>query len=206
MQDPVRPFCRTSRYEFKRQRCNLIELDIKGGDCDRSRIVVGNRHWKWFDKGTHCDEELAKGHFVLAGRHRTSGNVEQSVAQVKNMILGEAIPIKKLNHGLEVVQMNSIPVPSDLHLRCMRSKELNIRVWVVEQRHNQTPRLWTLLQLKELLLRPPRCLNVLSRYVCILNYLDEQKLAAEPLSQAIVYPAYKSSLFNVGLWQNWERS
>lgn len=46
------------------------------------------------------------------------------------------------------------PVSSDLHLRCMRPKELDIRIAVVQEGYHKPPCFWSFLDFEDLLLNP----------------------------------------------------
>jgi hypothetical protein len=54
-------------------------------------------------------------------------------------------------HSKNAFKKNSYsPIPSDLDLSRMRAKELHIRILMIQQRNDQAPCLWPLLELEKL--------------------------------------------------------
>ena len=55
---------------------------------------------------------------------------------------------EKILCNLRNENQRHLPIPSNLHLRCVRTKELNIGIWVIQERNNQSPGLRSLLNTK----------------------------------------------------------
>ena len=132
--------------------------------------------WIILGDGLTANEKLAKDKFSSSSCEEMHGQLDHEIAKGFRMFYRKCFPVKtQCQTNKEYVEYNS-PIPRDLHLGHMSAKKLNVLVFVVQQWDDQTPGLWTFLDLEEVLLKSFqifRCRRRWRRRVSLLNQLRQ---------------------------------